>query len=145
MSDKYSERARRAWATRRQRASAVQTRGIVKGEGSPAPTRALSIRQPYAELILRRIKKFEYRTRPTSIIGERFYVYASLTPGDPEDWATMGLHPGELPTGVIVGTVEVDYCKGKAGDYKWHLKSPKRLRRNLRPRNHPQPGWFKPF
>jgi len=39
--------------------------------------RALSIRQPYAELILRGIKPIEFRTRPTKIIGERFYIYAS--------------------------------------------------------------------
>jgi hypothetical protein len=39
--------------------------------------RALSIRQPYAELILRGIKTVEYRTRPTRIIGERFHIYAS--------------------------------------------------------------------
>lgn len=36
--------------------------------------RALSIRQPYAELILRGIKTIEYRSRPTRIIGERFYI-----------------------------------------------------------------------
>ena len=39
--------------------------------------RALSIRQPYAELILRGIKPIEFRGRPTKIIGERFYIYAS--------------------------------------------------------------------
>ncbi|MCH8823433.1 MAG: ASCH domain-containing protein [Planctomycetes bacterium] len=39
--------------------------------------RALSIRQPYAELILRGEKTIEYRSRPTKIIGERFYIYAS--------------------------------------------------------------------
>src|SRR5688572_18569388 len=39
--------------------------------------RALSIRQPFAELILRGIKTAEYRTRATSIIGERFYIYAA--------------------------------------------------------------------
>ena len=38
--------------------------------------RALSIRQPYAELILRGVKTIEYRSRPTKIIGERFYIYA---------------------------------------------------------------------
>ena len=37
--------------------------------------RALSIRQPYAELILRGIKTLEYRNWETSIIGERFYIY----------------------------------------------------------------------
>jgi hypothetical protein len=39
--------------------------------------RALSIRQPYAELILRGIKPIEFRTRPTRIIGQRFHIYAS--------------------------------------------------------------------
>jgi hypothetical protein len=38
---------------------------------------ALSIRQPYAELILRGLKTIEYRSRPTRIIGERFYIYAA--------------------------------------------------------------------
>jgi hypothetical protein len=45
---------------------------------------ALSIRQPFAELIpsassgqaLRGIKTAEYRTRPTRIIGQRFHIYA---------------------------------------------------------------------
>jgi hypothetical protein len=39
--------------------------------------RALSIRQPFAELILRGMKTIEYRSRPTRIIGERFLIYAS--------------------------------------------------------------------
>ena len=38
---------------------------------------ALSIRQPYAELILRGVKTIEYRSRPTRKIGERFYIYAA--------------------------------------------------------------------
>jgi hypothetical protein len=38
--------------------------------------RALSIRQPFAELILRGIKTVEYRSRPTRIIGQRFHIYA---------------------------------------------------------------------
>jgi len=38
---------------------------------------ALSIRQPYAELILRGMKRIEYRSRPTRRIGQRFYIYAS--------------------------------------------------------------------
>jgi hypothetical protein len=45
--------------------------------------RALSIRQPYAELILRgtcgqQIKPIELRSRPTRIIGERFYICANF-------------------------------------------------------------------
>lgn len=49
--------------------------------------RALSIRQTYAELILRVVKTIEYRGRATTIIGERFYIYASRL-GD-EDAATL--------------------------------------------------------
>ena len=36
--------------------------------------RALSIRQPFAELILRGMKTIEYRSRPTRIIGERWLL-----------------------------------------------------------------------
>lgn len=46
--------------------------------------RALSIRQPYAELILRGIKTIEYRSRATRIVGERFLIYAS------RQWAGRG-------------------------------------------------------
>jgi hypothetical protein len=52
--------------------------------------RALSIRQPYAELILRGIKPIEFRSRPTTIIGERFYIYASKW------WCSVTLSPSQL-------------------------------------------------
>ena len=44
---------------------------------------ALSIRQPYAELILRGVKTIEYRSRPTRRIGERFYIYAAKSSRQP--------------------------------------------------------------
>ena len=45
--------------------------------------RALSIRQPYAEEILRGIKKIEYRSRRVSdeLMRERFYIYAAKGKG----------------------------------------------------------------
>jgi predicted transcriptional regulator len=90
--------------------------------------RALSIRQPYAELILRGIKTVEYRSRPTRIIGERFYIYASKAAGKAvwsRDLAMPGhalprwmlelaehvrmVEPGTLlPTGVIVGSAVIE-------------------------------------
>jgi hypothetical protein len=99
--------------------------------------RALSIRQPYAELILRGIKTVEYRTRPTRILGERFHIYASkgsgvrvqgsakawsrdLAAGDaalPEWMIELAeqiklIPPGtELPRGVIVGSAVVERCE----------------------------------
>ncbi len=106
--------------------------------------RALSVCQPFAEQIMRGTKKIEYRTRPTNI-RERVYIYASKSPRPIEDWKGMDMRPGDLPTGVIVGTVEVVGCTGRPGDYKWHLSNPQRLSRRLKPRKHPQPIWFYPF
>jgi hypothetical protein len=88
--------------------------------------RALSIRQPYAELILRGVKTIEYRSRPTRIIGERFYIYASkvwagvnghelegvatLTPS-PSPAPGNGRGEPEFPTGVIVGSAVIESCQ----------------------------------
>ncbi len=106
--------------------------------------RALSVRQPYAELILRGTKKIEYRSQPTKI-RERVYIYASQTLGAIEDFEAVNLQPGQLLTGVLVGTVEISDCTGSVGDYEWHLTNPQRLNQPIKPENHPQPSWFFPF
>jgi hypothetical protein len=92
--------------------------------------RALSIRQPYAELILRGIKTAELRSRATSIVGERFYIYAAKAAAKPPIWSadlSVGTPPAwlvelaaqvkliepellggvVLPTGVIVGSAVI--------------------------------------
>lgn len=101
--------------------------------------RALSIRQPYAEAILRGVKTIEFRSRPTRVVGEPFYIYASKTkvrvpaagklPGNGIAWsndlAMPGDNPpawmlelaemlilGKLPTGVIVGTAAISHVTG---------------------------------
>jgi hypothetical protein len=89
--------------------------------------RALSIRQPYAEQILRGHKTIEYRGRPTNI-RERVYIYASMTPDDIQDWETVKLRPGDLPIGILVGTVEISNCTGRPGAYQWHLTKSDRLK-----------------
>ena len=97
---------------------------------------ALSIRQPFAELILRGIKTVEYRSRATKVIGERFWIYASKGSGvgvqgsgkriwsgdlseakDLPAWMielaeqVKMIPPGTvLPTGVIVGSAVVERC-----------------------------------
>jgi hypothetical protein len=107
--------------------------------------RALSIKQPFAEQVMRGTKKFEYRSRPTAVRG-RVYVYASLKPRPLVDWRGMQLGPEDVPLGLIVGTVEIAGCRQLgAGEYAWALKSPKRLRRPIAPEAHPQPVWFFPF
>jgi len=98
--------------------------------------RALSIRQPYAELILRGIKRIEYRSRATQLVGERFWIYASkgksqlkianpptrvvgdnieppgkaLPPWMIELANGLQMFPHELPTGVIVGSAVIEKC-----------------------------------
>jgi hypothetical protein len=106
--------------------------------------RALSIRQSYAEQILRGTKRFEYRSRRTAI-RERVYIYASRKPGPAKEFEQMRIHLGDLATGVLVGTVEITDCSGEPGDYKWYLARPQRLQRHLRPTKQPQPAWFNPF
>lgn len=108
--------------------------------------RAISIRQPYVEEIFRLIKKHEYRSRPTKIRG-RVYIYASLTPGDENRFRKLKRQPGDFPTGVLVGTVEIVDCKylERMGCYGYKLKNPRRLRKPIKPKKHPQPVWFYPF
>lgn len=110
----------------------------------PKLKRALSIRQPYAEQILQGIKKFEYRSQKTNI-RERVYIYAAQTPGPDEEFARLKKKPGDLPTGVLVGTVEIVDCTGVKGDYQWHLARPKRLKKLIKPERRPQPSFFFPF
>src|SRR5688572_16411748 len=123
--------------------------------------RALSIRQPYAELILRGIKTVEYRTRPTRIVGERFHIYAPLKKASaiPKAWSRDLAMPGDslpewmielagqvgmiepgarLPTGVIVGSAVIERVTppdpGDAGGrFRWHLAGVRRARRLRKP------------
>ena len=105
--------------------------------------RALSVRQPFAEQIMRGTKKIEYRSIVTNIRG-RVYIYASLKPKI-EAFKKMGREPGDFPVGVLVGTVEVTGCEDKPKSYEWTLAKPQRLKKLIKPETHPQPVWFKPF
>jgi len=133
--------ARLAW---RRDCNAIPPLIIVALKAMGELMRALSIRQPYAEQILRGKKRIEFRSRPTRIRG-RFYIYASLSPGPTGQFGAMGLAPGDLPTGVIVGTAELVACRKGGYEYEWQLRNPRRLARRRRPTKHPQPVWFIPF
>jgi len=106
--------------------------------------RALSIRQPYAEQIMLGMKKIEYRSFP-AYIRERVHIYASHTPGPLKEWKRIKKQPGDLPTGVLIGTVEITDCTLGDEAYEWHLARPKRSKKMLKPKEHPQPAWFWPF
>src|SRR5205823_6085331 len=107
---------------------------------------ALSIRQPFAELILRGIKTVEYRSRATNIIGERFHIYVPKGTKAQRHGGTKGIwsydlsatnHPPEwmielaqqikliepgtlLPTGVIVGSAVIEKVSQVDDVYRWH-------------------------
>jgi hypothetical protein len=110
--------------------------------------RAISIRQPYVELILRGVKKAEYRSRLTHI-RERIYLYAAKSPGDTDEGVRNGISREEqalLPTGVIVGSVDIAGCiwSEAQGCYAWCLAEPLRYREVLHPLGQPQPGFWRP-
>ena len=110
---------RGSWNFGQSRAGAASKTSVKKKLPKAAATSALSIRQPFAELILRGIKKIEYRSILTHK-RERVYIYASKVPvDDPGAWAKVKLEPGDLPNGVLVGTVEIVACTGEPGDYQW--------------------------
>ena len=112
----------------------------------PTITRAISIRQPLVEQILRGQKKVEYRSRKTNI-RERVYLYASATPfEDAKAWRKVNARPGELASTVIVGTVEITDCVWSAanGCYAYRLAKPRRLNTPLKPKNQPQPVFWRP-
>ncbi len=111
--------------------------------------RALSVRQPWAELIMLGDKKIEYRNYPTDVRGV-VYIYASATRGAAEAeqdvQSEFGLDLNSLPRGVIIGTIEIYDCQqGADGGYEWLLRSPIRLSKPLKPKHKPEPSWFFPF
>ena len=130
--------------------------------------RALSVRQPYAELILRGEKTIEWRSRPTRVVGERFYLYASLKlAGDAGIWSDDLADPeadalpwirelglarrlfgdgGDLPRGLLVGSATIERVIPPSGGhamYGWKLAAIERLDRPRKPTGHPQPTWFR--
>ncbi|MFI5456743.1 MAG: ASCH domain-containing protein [Isosphaerales bacterium] len=113
--------------------------------------RALSIRQPHAEAILRGVKRIEYRNRRTHIRG-RILIYASLGRDPAEEEAAVMAEYGisecrcdELSRGVLVGSVELYDCTGQDRDFHWHVRNPEQAEEPIKPTNHPQPSWFFPF
>jgi hypothetical protein len=72
--------------------------------------RALSVRQPWAELILLGHKVIEVRSRRTNL-RERVYIYAGLNRIEPQEEARIadqfGIDVDGLPRGVLVGTVQI--------------------------------------
>lgn len=119
--------------------------------------RALSIRQPYAEEILRGIKPIEFRAHTNGVrIGERFYIYAAKNEPPEKDLrgysklcpTREALRKSGFPTGLLVGTArirEVTPPTNERPSWHWHLYDVERLAEPMKPTKHPQPSWFNPF
>jgi len=126
--------------------------------------RALSIRQPWAELILRGDKTVEARPNRTNKRDERVYIYAGLQRIESKEEARIaadyGIDVDALPRGVIVGTAVIVGCEPlrpehsesacfrvtrATGGYAWHLANPQRVKTKRKPSGHPQPSFFTPF
>jgi ASCH domain len=125
--------------------------------------RALSVRQPWAELIIRGHKSIDVRHRRIKIRGP-VYIYAGLNRIDPAEEARIaaefGIDVDALPRGVLIGSVSIAGCrplratdskaacfriKKTAGLYAWRYERPLRAKNPRPPRRHPQPVFFHPF
>ena len=109
---------------------------------------AQSIRRPYVEMILRGIKTIEYRSTQTRRIDERFYLYASQTPGRADVFAELDVEPGDLPTDVILCSAKITHYTPPTRQmpyWHWHLVDVKRLKRPCKQKGRPGPVWFDPF
>jgi ASCH domain len=128
---------------------------------SGLPRRALSIRQPWAELILRGKKKIEVRSFATKIRGP-MCLYASFTRGadDSKCQRSVGCSWEELTRGVLVGIIEIVDCRelratdnraagfqiyNPDGLFAWLVKPLKRFAKPIAPKAHAQPSFFFPF
>lgn len=89
------------------------------------PMRALSVKQPWAELIARGDKKIEYRTWSRDFRGDLLIV-ASKGRND-DEVISEGFNPDDLVYGAAVCIVDFTKVTGEEGDYEWHLANPRRV------------------
>lgn len=98
--------------------------------------KTISVRQPYAEAILRQAKVEEYRSWPTTFRG-LLALHASLTREPAECWSAYAeIDRATVATGAVVGTVVITDCEafeyeGEGTRYAWLLAEPRRLVRPL--------------
>ena len=105
--------------------------------------RALSIRQPFVELILRGDKLIEYRSRSTKIRGTVLIYSSTVINKNNEQIPEQELYA--LPVGLVVGTIDITDCKRNGDHFEWILKDPRRFETPIKPALQPQPVWFYPF
>jgi hypothetical protein len=107
---------------KRTKRSAVRARKAARNK-----IKALSVRQPWAHAILYLGKDVENRSKPTHV-REGILIQASLRMERPEldAAAKLGLDPGKLVRGVVVGSVRIVGCVKNAKS-RWAIRGPMAL------------------
>jgi len=124
---------------------------------------ALGVRQPWIELILRGLKTIEVRSQGTRVRGT-IYLYASKKfsdiPAAIGAARAHGLDCPSLPTGLLVGSVEICGARPAAArdaaascvpaallsqQFAWELRNPVRFAEPLPVRFLPYGIWFYPY
>ena len=140
----------RMWAAwRRVRGRCYNIRvSRTRGKQLPEVIRlALSIRQPWAEIILRGEKRFEYRSRSTTV-RERIYLYAPMAVATADSMPECFTYAqaAALPLGFIVGSAEIINCVYQDDEdcYGYELAAIQRITPR-RPKGRPLPTfWHEP-
>ncbi|MBI3866173.1 MAG: ASCH domain-containing protein [Planctomycetia bacterium] len=124
---------------------------------------SLGVRQPWVELILRGVKTIEVRTTNTQVRGT-IYLYASKKfsslPAAEVAAEKHGLDTSSLPTGLLVGSIELWNTRRATPrdataacvplevlrqNYAWELRNPRRFPQPSPVRFLPYGVWFYPF
>lgn len=127
------------------------------------PRRALSLRQPWAELVVSGEKSIEVRGRNTNVRGE-VQIYAGLKRIDRDEEERIAqeydLDVDALPRGVIVGTATIVDSRPVTGEdsaeacftirnedeqFGWLLADARRLDEPYKPERQPQPSFFNTY
>ena len=87
--------------------------------------RALSVKQPWAELIALGKKKIEFRTWQRDFRGDLLIVASKSRQDDECD--EEDLDPTMLVYGAAVCVVDFWKVTESDGDYEWHLRDPRRV------------------
>ena len=105
---------------------------------------ALSVKQPYAESIIRGEKVIERRTVNTKIRG-RIMIYASKSKAKDSEFERLSIYSEDCLYGYIIGEVSIVEVNFDSPKYLWKLEQPTRYKCPLKPMKRPQPIWFYPY
>jgi hypothetical protein len=88
--------------------------------------RAITIRQPWASLIVDGKKTVEYRSWPCRHRG-RLAIHAGLFV-DRDESKRVGYDPTKLPRGQVIAVVEMVGCKKLRDGFGWQLRNVRKIK-----------------